>query len=50
MNSLTTIAVDRQVYAELKKRGSAGDSFNDVLRRVLQLNQKTPVQGQEISS
>ena len=43
LNNLTSIAVDREVYAELKKRGSAGDSFNDVLRRILQLNktQKT---------
>jgi len=31
------IVVTEEVYKELKRRGQAGDSFNDVLKRMLGL-------------
>ena len=34
-NKLTTIAVSEQNYLALKRLGSAGDSFNDVISEVL---------------
>ena len=43
-NKLKRIAVHETVYQQLKSLGSAGDSFNDVLVRILKnqpiLNQK----------
>ncbi len=32
---LTTIAIDRNNYQALKNLGKAGDSFNDVLTKLL---------------
>jgi predicted CopG family antitoxin len=34
-NKLTTISVSRENYLTLKKLGSTGDSFNDVLTEIL---------------
>jgi predicted CopG family antitoxin len=34
-NKLTTISVSRENYLALKKLGSTGDSFNDVLTEIL---------------
>ena len=34
-NKLTTIAVSTENYLALKRLGSAGDSFNDVVTEVL---------------
>lgn len=35
MNKLKHITVNQEVYQELKNLGKAGDSFNDVLVRIL---------------
>jgi predicted CopG family antitoxin len=35
MGKLTTIAVSPEVYEALRERGRTGDSFDRVLRRVL---------------
>lgn len=34
-NKLTTIAISEENYLALKRLGSAGDSFNDVVTEVL---------------
>lgn len=36
---LTTIAVTWENYKELKSRGQAGDSFNDVISKLLAVEQ-----------
>ena len=35
IHKLTTISISRENYLALKKFGSAGDSFNDVLTEIL---------------
>ena len=35
-NSRTTITLSKETYQELKKLGSFGESFDDLLRRVVQ--------------
>ena len=42
-NKLTTIAVSEENYLALKRLGSAGDSFNDVVTEVLK-KVKEPLQ------
>jgi predicted CopG family antitoxin len=42
-NRLTTIAVSEENYLALKRLGSAGDSFNDVVTEVLK-KVKEPLQ------
>jgi predicted CopG family antitoxin len=42
-NKLTTIAVSSENYLALKRLGSAGDSFNDVVTEVLK-KEKEPLQ------
>lgn len=42
-NRLTTIAVSKENYLALKRLGSAGDSFNDVVTEVIK-QLKTPLQ------
>jgi predicted CopG family antitoxin len=42
-NRLTTIAVSEENYLALKRLGSAGDSFNDVVTEVLK-KVKQPLQ------
>jgi predicted CopG family antitoxin len=42
-NKLTTIAVSKENYLALKRLGSAGDSFNDVVTEVIK-KVKQPLQ------
>ena len=39
----TTIAVSRDVHDSLRKLGYAGESYNDVLKKLLQLNAESSV-------
>jgi predicted CopG family antitoxin len=46
--NLKQIAVSKQNYALLKSLGEAGDSFNDVLTRLLKnMTATTPAHGKE---
>lgn len=42
--NLKLIVVSRDNYLELKKRGFAGDSFNDVISKLLEQNKVRPVE------
>ena len=39
MTKLKHITVNQEIYQKLKNLGKAGDSFNDVLVRILEKNQ-----------
>ena len=41
MTKLKHITVNQEVYQKLKSLGSAGDSFNDVLVRILATEKQT---------
>jgi predicted CopG family antitoxin len=40
MTQLKHITVSQQVYQKLRDLGKTGDSFNDVLMQILQINTK----------
>jgi predicted CopG family antitoxin len=40
MQQLKHITVNKQVYQKLRDLGKTGDSFNDVLMKILQINTK----------
>jgi predicted CopG family antitoxin len=40
MKQLKHIIVNKQVYQKLRDLGKTGDSFNDVLMKILQINIK----------
>jgi predicted CopG family antitoxin len=43
MTNFKHIAVNQDVYQQLKNLGRAGDSFNDVLLKLLQIGDKKEV-------
>jgi predicted CopG family antitoxin len=49
MTKLKHITVNQEVYQKLKSLGSAGDSFNDVLVRILATAGKQTERGEQKS-